>query len=95
MKMLVINTGSSSIKYQLYQMPESKVLAKGVVERIAEESSKLTHYYDGKIHTVEAKVKTHEEGMELILNTLIVPTRFLQYLVIVENQCPEKVWNSS
>lgn len=71
MKMLVINTGSSSIKYQLYQMPESKVLAKGVVERIAEESSKLTHYYDGKIHTVEAKVKTHEEGMELILNTLV------------------------
>lgn len=71
MKVLVINTGSSSIKYQLYQMPESKVLAKGVVERIAEESSKLTHYYDGKTHTVEAKVKTHEEGMELILNTLV------------------------
>jgi acetate kinase len=71
MKVLVINTGSSSIKYQLYEMPESKVLAKGVVERIAEEVSKLAHYYTGKTHAVETKVQTHEEGMELILNTLI------------------------
>jgi acetate kinase len=71
MKVLVINTGSSSIKYQLYEMPESKVLAKGVVERIAEEASKLTHYYAGKTCAVETKVQTHEEGMELILNTLV------------------------
>jgi acetate kinase len=71
MKVLVINTGSSSIKYQLYEMPESKVLAKGAVERIAEETSKLSHYYGGKTHTVETKVRTHEEGMELILNTLV------------------------
>jgi len=71
MKVLVINTGSSSIKYQLYQMPESKALAKGVVERIAAEASKLTHYYDGQTHAVETKVQTHEEGMELILNTLV------------------------
>ena len=81
MKVLVINTGSSSIKYRLYQMPESpvspvlrhggKVLAKGVVERIAEEGSKLSHYYDGKAHTVETKVQTHEEGMALVLNTLV------------------------
>jgi len=34
MKVLVINAGSSSIKYQLYQMPEAKVLAKGIVEKI-------------------------------------------------------------
>jgi acetate kinase len=71
MKVLVINTGSSSIKYQLYEMPESKALAKGVVERIAEEASKLTHYYAGKTCAVETKVQTHEEGMELILNTLV------------------------
>jgi acetate kinase len=71
MKVLVVNTGSSSIKYQLRLMPESKVLAKGVVERIAEESSKLTHCYDGKTHAVETRVQTHEEGMELILNTLV------------------------
>jgi len=71
MKVLVINAGSSSIKYQLYQMPEAKVLAKGIVERIGEESSKLSHCYNGKTHSVETKVEDHEKGMELILNTLV------------------------
>lgn len=70
MKVLVINAGSSSIKYQLYQMPQASVLARGVVERIGEDASKLSHTYDDKTHTVETKVKDHEEGMTLILNTL-------------------------
>jgi acetate kinase len=71
MKVLVINTGSSSIKYQLYQMPESKVLARGVVERIGEEGSKHTHSCDDETHTVERNVQTHEEGMEVLLNALV------------------------
>jgi acetate kinase len=83
MKVLVINTGSSSIKYQLYQMPEAKVLAKGIVENITPapsgptllafgaEVSKLTHFYNGKTHSVEEKVKDHERAMGLILNTLV------------------------
>lgn len=83
MKVLVINTGSSSIKYQLYQMPEAKVLAKGIVEKIAPappgltpsafdgEVSKLTHFYDDKIYSAEQKVEDHERAMELILNTLV------------------------
>ena len=70
MKVLVINAGSSSIKYLLYQMPGAKVLARGSVERIGEEGSKLTHRYGHKKHVVEIKVSDHEEGMELILNTL-------------------------
>lgn len=70
MKVLVINAGSSSIKYQLYQMLQASVLAKGVVERIGEDASKLSHTYGDKTHTVETKVKDHEEGMTLILNTL-------------------------
>lgn len=70
MKVLVINAGSSSIKYQLYQMPEAEVLAKGVVERIGEENSKLSHCYDSKQHDIETKVEDHEKGMELILETL-------------------------
>ena len=39
MKVLVINAGSSSIKYQLYQMPQAQVLAKGMVERIKREGN--------------------------------------------------------
>lgn len=70
MKILVINAGSSSIKYQLYQMPETKVLAKGVVERIGEDGSKLSHSYDGKTHQAETKIEDHEQAMVLILDTL-------------------------
>jgi acetate kinase len=71
MKVLVINAGSSSIKYQLYQMPEAKVLAKGIVERIAEEGSKLSHCYDSETYCIEAKIENHEKAMELILSTLV------------------------
>jgi len=70
MKVLVINAGSSSIKYQLYQMPQAQVLAKGMVERIGEESSKLAHSYGSKTHNIDAKVPDNEAGMELILETL-------------------------
>jgi len=70
MKILVINAGSSSIKFQLYQMPQTKVLAKGLLERIGEEGSKLSYNYDDKTHCAETKIEDHEQAMELILNTL-------------------------
>ena len=70
MKVLVINAGSSSIKYQLYQMPESKALAKGLVERIGEKSSRLIHQAGERTDTIRAKIVNHEEGMHLILQTL-------------------------
>jgi len=70
-KVLVINAGSSSIKYQLYQMPQSKVLAKGVLEKIGEESSRLMHTFNGGEHEIKAKIEHHEQGMELILDTLL------------------------
>ncbi|MHC4737951.1 MAG: acetate/propionate family kinase [Planctomycetota bacterium] len=71
MKVLVINAGSSSIKYQLYRMPEADVLARGVVEKIGEEDSKLSHFYNEKTYTLETKVGDHVKGMELILDTLV------------------------
>ena len=70
MNILVINTGSSSIKYQLYRMPQGQVLAKGVVERIGDKDSKLSHSCNGKTHTAEVMVKDHEDGMDLILQRL-------------------------
>ncbi len=71
MKVLVINAGSSSIKYRLYQMPTAKILAKGVVEKIGEEGSKLMHRYNNKSHSVDVKTENHEEAMDLILKTLV------------------------
>ena len=70
MKVLVINAGSSSVKYHLYNMPQAEVLAYGVVERIGEERSELSHFFNGKTHTVQTKVEDVGKAMELILETL-------------------------
>jgi acetate kinase len=71
MKVLVINAGSSSVKYHLYQMPQAEVLARGVVERIGEETSNLSHFFQSKTHTAQTKVEDVGSGMELILETLV------------------------
>ncbi len=70
MKVLVINAGSSSIKYQLFEMPAEKVVAKGLLERIGEEKSKLSHSFDGSEYKVEQKIGDHSAGMKLIIDTL-------------------------
>jgi acetate kinase len=71
MKVLVVNSGSSSVKYHLYQMPQTEVLAKGLVDRIGEEDAGLSLFYQSKTHTFPAKVEDVEGAMELILQTLI------------------------
>lgn len=71
MKVLVINAGSSSVKYQLYTMPEETVLAKGNVERIGEDVSRLNHSCNGQVYTVDQKVADHDVAMDLILRTLV------------------------
>jgi acetate kinase len=71
MKVLVINAGSSSVKYHLYRMPEAEVLAMGFVERIGEETSELSHFYHGNTYTMPAEIENVEKAMELILRTLI------------------------
>ncbi len=73
MKILVINAGSSSIKYQLFEMPAQIVLAKGLLEKIGEESSQLNHYSGSKEHKTKTKVANHSAGMKLILETLVAP----------------------
>jgi len=70
MKVLVINAGSSSVKYYLYQMPQAEVLANGLVEKIGEETSKLSHFFHDKTYTIPTKVEDVEKAMELILETL-------------------------
>ena len=71
MKVLVINAGSSSVKYYLYEMPQADVLAMGVVERIAEQTSELSHFSHGRTHTKAAEVKDVSRAMELIFETLV------------------------
>jgi acetate kinase len=71
MKVLVINAGSSSVKYHLYRMPQAEVLAMGFVERIGEDTSELSHFFHGETYTVPAKIEDVEKAMELILQTLV------------------------
>jgi acetate kinase len=66
-RVLVVNTGSSSIKYQLFEMDGQKVLASGLVERIGEAGSRLTHRPgDGEPLVIEDRVADHSEGFERV-----------------------------
>ena len=71
MKVLVINSGSSSIKYQLFNMPQEEVICSGLVERIGLYDAKI-HYKsnDYKIDDV-ANIPTHKVGLEKIVNLLL------------------------
>jgi acetate kinase len=70
MIVLVVNCGSSSIKYQLFRMPEREVLAKGLVDRVGQEGSLLKHEAGGEKHVREQPVADHKAGMQLITNAL-------------------------
>jgi acetate kinase len=71
MKVLVINAGSSSLKYQLYQMPQSRVLCKGIAERIGDSSSQLKHQFNGKTVAISTRFSDHEDAMHRILRVLM------------------------
>lgn len=71
MKILVINAGSSSLKYQLINIETEEVLAKGNVERIGIKGGLLTHKAGGKTYVIEKEIKDHTEAIQLVLNELI------------------------
>ena len=71
MKILVVNCGSSSLKYQLIDMETEEVMAKGYLERIGIEGSFLTHRVGEEKYRIEKDVKTHADGMELVIEQLL------------------------
>ncbi|MPQ44165.1 acetate/propionate family kinase [Clostridium tarantellae] len=74
MNILVINCGSSSLKYQLIDMKSENALASGLVERIGIEGSVLTQKVEGKDkYIVTQPMKDHEVAIKLVLNALIDP----------------------
>ena len=68
---MAVNAGSSSIKFQLLEMPEEKVIASGVMERIGLEEGIFTLKYDGKKEETHPVLPTHAEGVQLLLDTLV------------------------
>ncbi len=71
MKILVVNCGSSSIKYQLINMENEEVMAKGYLEKIGLPDSFLTHRVNGEKYKIEKEIKNHEEGIKLVLDQLL------------------------
>lgn len=70
MKVLVINAGSSSLKFQLIDMDTKDVIAKGNVERINEGASFLKYKAKGKEYKFEKDIRNHSEGLSLVLEKL-------------------------
>lgn len=73
MKILVLNSGSSSLKYQLIDMTNEEVIAKGNFERIGQGNSFLTHKVGEDKHLIEHPVKNHEEAIKLVLEQFTHP----------------------
>ena len=73
MKVLVLNCGSSSLKYQLINMEDESVMAKGTYERIGEGNSFLTHKVGEQKIRLENPVDSHAEAIEFALKQLLNP----------------------
>ena len=70
MKILVINAGSSSLKYQLIDMAAEEAIAKGTCERIGISGGKLTHKANGKTFVIDRELPNHTEAISLVLKEL-------------------------
>ena len=72
MKILVINAGSSSLKYQLINMVDESVILKGLCERITFNGGKLTQKtFDGRETVIEQDMPSHKEAMQLVLTAML------------------------
>lgn len=71
MKILVINAGSSSLKYQVIDIETNKMLVKGNYERIGQAGSFLTHKVNGEKHKFEHEVKNHEQAVQFIIARIL------------------------
>ncbi|TPN82376.1 acetate/propionate family kinase [Aquimarina algicola] len=71
MQILVLNSGSSSIKFQLFTMPEAKVICSGLVERIGLENAKINYHSISTTIEEVATISNHKEGLQLIADYLM------------------------
>ncbi len=70
-KILTINSGSSSLKFKLYEMPEEKAICSGICERIGNADSIFTIKYDGNKDTTYPVFANHEQAAKAVLDALI------------------------
>lgn len=70
MIVLVVNCGSSSLKYQLINMDNEEVMAKGLVEKIGLPDSQLTHKWNGQKKEIKQSIPDHQVAVKLVLDIL-------------------------
>ena len=70
-KVIAVNAGSSSLKFQLFEMNNESVITSGVIERIGLEDSVFTIKYNGEKDVQTLPIPTHKEAVALLLDTLI------------------------
>ena len=70
MKILVLNSGSSSLKYQVIDTDTGEMLVKGNYERIGQQGAFLTHKVHGEKHKFEHPAKDHKEALEFVMSRL-------------------------
>lgn len=71
MKVIVLNCGSSSIKYQLFDMPSAEVIAKGLVDKIGLKGASVKHTMsNGDVLKLEGEILDHQAGIEFVLGVL-------------------------
>ena len=75
MNILILNAGSSSLKYQLIDMDGEKLLAKGLVERIGIEGSHINQKANGQVFDATAPMANHTEGIQWMLKALLDPEK--------------------
>ena len=73
MKILVINSGSSSIKFQIIDRDTEKMLASGLLERIGMSEGRMKYKSNGKKTVIDRPIPDHETGLDLVLSTIIDP----------------------
>ncbi len=71
MKILVLNCGSSSVKYQVLNMEKENVLAKGLAERIGFKGSRIVHQFNNNKKIIDIDLPNHKKAIEVILNLLV------------------------
>lgn len=71
MKIFVLNSGSSSLKYQLFEMPAGEVICAGQVDKIGEIGGSLLHKIQGQKYKFEKDFSDHQAALEHVANTLI------------------------
>jgi len=70
-KVIAVNAGSSSLKFQLFEMPEEKVITSGIVERIGLDEGIFTIKYNGEKKTEKCPIENHAIAVDMLLKALV------------------------